>query len=454
MKNRTWFRNAWDSFKSNFWFLPTCMSVSAIAACVLLLFIDGRTGSLLPAMGAGSLNTMRSTLAVLIGALVTALSIAFSSTVVVLTLAASQLGPRLLRIYVRDRSNQVLIGIFSSAVFYNLTALYVIGRIDEAGTVPNLTILGSFLMTCAALFVLIYFIHHVARSIQAPNVILSIAGELRTLVETFYADEDASGRKDTGGRRHQEVASLLPEKQGAVTSRRSGYIQALDVKTLVEIASKSSCVIRVIARPGDFVMEGEPLANIHGRERPGEGLESVAAAAFYIGNNRTATQDLEFVLLELVEIAVRALSPGINDPFTASTCVDRLTEALCSIADSGGPRPCRYDEKGKLRVVLNETDFDGYMDAAFNQIRQYAQNDASVLIHLLESFEKIMKRTERRSDKKTLWRHSCMVYRAGQRLKEPQDRSDIQKRFKSVLQLYRDPSPTESVCSPPRDRST
>ncbi len=143
-------------------------------------------------MGAGSINTMRSTLAVLIGALVTALSIAFSSTVVVLTLAASQIGPRLLRIYVRDRSNQILIGIFSSAVFYNLFALYVIGRIDESGSVPNLTILGAFLMTCAALLVLIYFIHHVARSIQAPNVILSIARELKTLIDSTYQEKNSS----------------------------------------------------------------------------------------------------------------------------------------------------------------------------------------------------------------------------------------------------------------------
>ncbi|MEA3507370.1 MAG: DUF2254 family protein [Synergistota bacterium] len=120
MKTSTWFQNTWDSFKSNFWFLPASMSLAAMLTCLVLLAIDRKTGFLLPSMGVGSLNAMRSILAVLIGALVTALSIAFSSTVVVLTLAASQLGPRLLRIYVRDRSNQALIGVFSSTVFTTL----------------------------------------------------------------------------------------------------------------------------------------------------------------------------------------------------------------------------------------------------------------------------------------------------------------------------------------------
>lgn len=415
-----------------------------MAACLLLLYVDTKTGFLFASLGAGSLNTMRSTLAVLIGALVTALSIAFSSTVVVLTLAASELGPRLLRIYVRDRSNQALIGIFSSAVFYNLFALYVIGRIDESGNVPNLTILGAFLMTCAALLVLIYFIHHVARSIQAPNVILSIARELKTLIDATYEKRDPSKGSEIEGRKALEISALLPERGGTLESPRSGYVQAVDTATLVELAAKASCVIRARKRPGDFVMEREPIADVHGKKTETEGFEKMAAGTFFIGDNRTATQDLEFVLLELVEIAVRALSPGINDPFTANTCVDRLTEALCRVTDKADPELCRYDEKGKLRLVLDETRFDGLADTAFNQIRQYGAKDASVMIHLLESLEKLFRHTRRASHRKTIWRHSCMVYRTGQRLEELQDRQDVQDRFQRLARLYGDWDSTKS----------
>ncbi len=218
----------------------------------------------------------------------------------------------------------------------------------------------------------------------------------------------------------------------------------MDTATLVELATKASCFIRARKRLGDFVMEKEPLADVHGEKGETGGFEKLAAGAFYIGNNRTATQDLEFVLLELVEIAVRALAPGINDPFTANTCVDRLTEALCRVADKADPKVCRYDEKGKLHIVLDETRFDGLADTAFNQIRQYGAKDASVLIHLLESLEKLFRHTRRISHRKIIWRHSCKVYRTGQRLEEPQDRRDVQERFQRLARLYSDCNSTKS----------
>jgi len=437
MKTSTWFQNTWDSFKSNFWFLPASMSLAAMLTCLVLLAIDRKTGFMLPSMGAGSLNAMRSILAVLIGALVTALSIAFSSTVVVLTLAASQLGPRLLRIYVRDRSNQALIGVFSSTVFYNLTALFVVGRLDETGGVPNLTVLGAFGMTCAALFVLIYFIHHVARSIQAPNVILSVASELRTLISVTYP---ANGGKGAGSlaRDPEEIAAKLQPERGPVTATRSGYVQAVDGKSLARLGEAYSCTVRTMCKPGDFVMEGSPLAVIHGKEPPDEDIFGRVAGGFILGDNRTATQDVEFVLMELVEIAVRALSPGINDPFTARTCVDRLTEALCMLSDRSEPPMFKYGENGKLVLVLRQTGFDDFCDAAFNQVRRHASHEASVLIHLLESFEKVMKHTEKRSHRQYVWKHACMVQRAGEQLAEPEDAAEVEKRFQKVAAVFKE----------------
>jgi len=436
MKTSTWFQNKWDSFRSNFWLLPAMMSTGAMVLCLVLLSIDRRIGFILPFTGAGSLNSMRSILAVLIGALVTTLSIAFSSTVVVLTLAASQLGPRLLRIYVRDKSNQVLIGIFSSAVFYNLTALFVVGRLDDSGGVPNLTILGAFGMTCAALFVLIYFIHHVARSIQAPNVILSVAAELRSLIRTTYPDqnllEDSSLHMDS-----EELVSQLLPLIGSVRSPRSGYIQAVDVKSLLNLAKAHSCTVRAIRMSGDFVMEGESLADIHGEEPLEKEIYDLITSGFIVGNYRTATQDVEFVLLELVEIAVRALSPGINDPFTARTCVDRLTEALCLFSERGEPNLREYDEAGKLRLLIDHANFNRFCDTAYHQIRQHAASEPSILIHLIESFEKVMLHTKKKDQKQSLWRHACMVKRAGERLAEPDDRADVDRRFQHLAVVFR-----------------
>lgn len=429
MKTSTWFQNKWDAYRTNFWFLPATMSLSAIAACLFLLRVDRSAGFLLPETGAGSLNAMRSVLAVLISALVTALSIVFSSTVVVLTLAASQLGPRLLRTYVRDRSNQVLIGIFSSTVFYNLTALFVVGRLEESRGIPNFTVLGGFLMTCAALFVLIYFIHHVARSIQAPNVILSVSQELLGLIRRTYPERNKSEEP-------LFASPLLPAKIAALHSAGSGYIQAVDAKTLLAVTTEEDLVLRTWHRPGDFVIEGEHLADIHGTGTIDEELPGSLAACFILGENRTATQDVEFVLIEIVEIAVRALSPGINDPFTAKACVDRLAEALCLLADREQPKTFHRDGEDHLRLVLDQPTFGGFCDAAFHQIRQHGASDVYVLIHLMESLNRIMLHARNDRQKEAVWRHAALVIRAGQRLPEENDREDLNLRFKLLTETF------------------
>lgn len=429
MKTSTWFQNRWDAYRSNFWFLPATMSLAAIATCLFLLHVDRSAGFLLPETGAGSLNAMRSVLAVLIGALVTALSIVFSSTVVVLTLAASQLGPRLLRTYVRDRSNQVLIGVFSSTVFYNLTALFVVGRLQESRGIPNLTVLGGFLMTCAALFVLIYFIHHVARNIQAPNVILSVSEELRALIRRTYPELDEGGEE-------QEESPVLPQKVTSLHATGTGYIQAVDERTLLVLTTEQQLVLRTWRRPGDFVIQGEHLADVHGTGIFDEELLPSLAGCFILGENRTATQDVEFVLIEIVEIAIRALSPGINDPFTAKTCVDRLAEALCLLADREQPRVFHRDGDTNLRLVLDQPTFGSFCDAAFHQIRQHGSSDVYVLIHLIESLNRIMLHARNDRQKEAIWRHAALVNNAGQSLPEEGDRQDLDRRFKLLTETF------------------
>jgi len=422
MKTSTWFQNKWDSFRSNFWFLPTIMSLAAILACLILLQLDQRVGFLLPETGAGSLNSMRSVLAVLIGALVTALSIVFSSTVVVLTLAASQLGPRLLRTYVRDRSNQTLIGVFSSTVFYNLTALFVLGRLQESEGIPNFTVLVGFLMTCGALFVLIYFIHHVARNIQAPNVILNVSQELLSLIRNTYPEIEEKQEELS-----EETA--LPQNGTRISAIRSGYIQAVDIQTLMNLASEHKLVIRTLHRPGHFIIQKEALVEIYGRDIPMKEISPLIQECFILGEKRTATQDVEFVMIEIVEIAVRALSPGINDPFTARTCVDRLAEALCLLAERKQPQVYYYSEEGNLLLILDQPTFGTFCDVSFHQIRQHASSDVYVLIHMMESLYLIMSHVRNIDQKKAIWRHAEMIHNAGQKLVEESDRKDLERRF-------------------------
>ncbi|MFW6181354.1 MAG: DUF2254 domain-containing protein [Spirochaetota bacterium] len=472
---KTWLENRWSALRTNFWFLPGVMALLAVALCTGFLYLDNRLADrIFPLMQAGSPEGVRTLLGVLIGALVTTVSIVFSTTVVVLTLAASQLGPRLLRTYVRDRSNQLLLGVFVATLFYCLTAMFVVGRLEGAGGLPDLTVLGAFLLTCASLIVLVYFIHHVAVSIQAPNVILAVAAELRQLIERTYpaarrdpAPNDAASR-EAASRQQPE----LPDKHLTVPAKVSGYVQAVDEDGLLASAMKYDKVIRMMHRPGHFVLEGQPLAllydarlvegspesagtgEVSGRDqdqsrRQGpdqDDLKQEASAAaetvsqvrsrFIMGPRRTTTQDVEFVLMELVEIAVRSLSPGINDPFTAMTCIDRIAEALRLVAGRRLPSDLQYDEQGSLRLIVSRNSFQGLCDAAFNQIRQNAGREPAVLIRLLEGLYSIAERAGTERKHAVVELHARMVRRAALGLPERKDREDVEERFKKLASAF------------------
>jgi len=426
---KTWFENKWDSLRTNFWFVPSLMACAAVILCLAFLHIDKITGFAIPGIGKGNLASIRSLLSVLIGAIVTALSIVFSSTVVVLTLAASQLGPRLLRTYMRARSNQLLIGIFIAALFYNLTALFIIGRLEGDSGIPNLTVLGTFALSCATLVILTYFIHHVARNIQAPNVILSVANELKSLIlRTYPAEEEISvPLKDL-----EKRDKLLPKKSNSIISPRSGYIQAVNETGLLQLARENQVIVKTVHRPGDFVTTGDELAQIHSETELETEKATDFSSMFFIGENRTATQDVEFVLNELVEIALRALSPSISDPFTANTCIDRLAEGLSLMSNRIMPDFHKFDDEGKLRVILDQTDFKGLCNAAFHQIRQHAAGNAAVLIHMLESFGLMMKKTKTNEQLQVLWHHARLVRRAAEKLPEQEDLQDVEQRFQEL----------------------
>lgn len=445
----TWLENKWDALRTNFWFLPGVMAVLAVAVCLAFLQIDRAIGDRFPLLSAGSVEGVRTLLGVLIGAMVTAVSIVFSTTVVVLTLAASQLGPRLLRTYVRDRSNQALIGVFIATLFYSLTAMFVVGRMAPAGNLPNLTVLGAFALTCASLIVLIYFIHHVAQSIQAPNVILAVSAELNELIDRTYTETLPDGAAEP---LDKNVEERLPEHPVSVPAKSSGYLQAIDTDGLMRLADEQDMVVRTLHRPGHFVMEKDVLADIYSSEEVEEAVlervrqmfswkteQKLQVAAhrgiqskFIMGYRRTPTQDVEFVMMELVEIALRALSPGINDPFTAMTCIDRLAEALRRLARRSIPPAYRYEQGGRLRLIVDHTSFEGLCNAAFHQIRQHAASNAAVLIRLLEDLRLVILETRTEEQKSVVWRHACMVRRAAERLPEPEDRKDVDERFRRL----------------------
>jgi len=424
--------NRWEALRTNFWFVPAFMVAGAVALFAGLLTLDAAVATAGAWVHFGTVEGIRVLLGVLIGSLATALSVVFSITIVALTLAASQLGPRLLRTFMRDRANQVTLGLFVSTFVYCLLTLVSIGKAEQRPETPDITILGGLLLTLASLAVLVYFIHHVAEALQAPNVILAVSRELEWVIDREFPET----LKPSDREKEPPPTTDLPQKAGDIAATEDEYIQAIDVAGLVDVAAERDLVIRVTHRPGDFVVRGEPLAVVYGAETLEGDVERMIRrmmrTAFILGVRRTSVQDVEYVLTQLVEMAVRALSPGINDPFTAMTCVEKLEAALCHLAGRRMPPVQRCDEEGRLRLILDQTTFAGICNSAFDQVRQHARTDAAVMIRMLEALHVIARYVRTDEQRQAVWRQAAMIHRAGQDLPEPLDRKDAEERFQAI----------------------
>jgi uncharacterized membrane protein len=460
---RTWLENQWDLLRTNFLFFPLLMSAASVAVWVGISILDRYiTLPETPGWGwlrAGGAEGVRSLLSALVGSLMTALSIVFSITVVALTLAATQLGRRLLRSFMRDRTNQLILGVFISTFLYCLLTLRRVGQSTDAADLPHITILGGFLLAIVAFGVLIYFIHHVARSIQAPNVITAVSQELNWVIDTQFPEEAGEEAGEEGDGAAEAAENELPEETGVVAAEWDAYLQAIDVSGLTELAREQNVVLKLLRRPGDFVAGGEALVLVYSAGDVEGALDQAASALrrslawaemagsvgrrreaaiaalrrpLIFGSRRTATQDVEFVMLQLVEIATRALSPGINDPFTAMTCIDRLSAAMCRLAGRRMPGRSRFDEDGNLRLILDQTGFEGLLNTAFRQICQSGRGNAAVIVRLLEALHRIAEQASRSEQYAAIWHHARIALRAGEELPEKLDRESIAQRIEAL----------------------
>ena len=373
------------------------------------------------------------------GSMIAIAGTVFSMTLVALSLASSQLGPRLLRNFMRDTANQVVLGTFVATFLYCLLVLRTIRRADEVAFVPHLSVTIGVLLAMVSIGVLIYFIHHVAVSIQADVVVSRVGGELEEGLRRLYPGHLGRPASTVSGLPGE---TALPEaftrEALPVGARDDGYLQLIDADALMALASREGLVLRLERRPGHYLVKGQALVMVWPGHKATEALVGHLHAAFVFGGQRTATQDVEFSFLQLVEIAVRALSPGINDPFTAIACVDRLGSALCRLASCDMPPPLRQDAEGKLRLVAPGSSFVGIVDTAFNQIRQNARANPAVAIRMLDAIARVAGHVRYTQDAACLHRHAHMIARGvREAVPEADDRLDVEVRFLRAVEVLR-----------------
>ncbi|QDU26247.1 hypothetical protein ETAA8_13230 [Anatilimnocola aggregata] len=430
-------RYHWESLRTSYWFIPAILGIAAIGLSIITVAIDHTIrehGAWKDWTYTGGPEGARAVLATIAGSMITVAGVVFSITIVALSLASAQFGPRLLRNFIRDRRNQFVLGTFTATFLYCLLILRTVRGSDHDEFVPGVSVTIGMLLAIFNLGVLIYFIHHVAISIQATSVIRSVSDELNETIDRLWPANLGSEPPDVC-----ELATLpYPQDEALpVLAEDSGYVDAIQDSMLIKLAKENSLIIRLAHRPGHFAVAGTPLAWAWPPERATEDITKKLNKAFVLASHRTPFQDVEFAIDQLVEIAIRALSPGINDPFTALNCIDRLGEALCRLARRSAPSSLRFDDEKELRVITYPARFAAVTDAAFNQIRQYGASSAAVMICLMETIGTIASQCRREDDFVALARHAELVARAARRsLAEEADLADLEERHKGVLQEF------------------
>jgi len=430
-----------DRIRSSFWFLPAVMASGAMVLAFATVALDtpvtdwlARNWGLTYTGGAAGASALLGAIA---GSMITIAGVVFSMTLVALSLASSQLGPRLLRNFMRDTTTQVVLGTFVATFLYCLLVLRTIRRAEESLFVPHLSVSLGVLLAVVSVGVLIYFIHHVSVSIQANEIVARVGKELIEEIERLFPENIGRGASRIPTKPpNADFLDRFDREARPIGSTGDGYLQFIDGDALMALAMQEDIVIRVERRPGHYVVATRPLVLVWPGNKVTDQLMDRVNCAFALGNQRTSGQDIEFAVNQLVEIAIRALSPGVNDPFTAMTCVDRLGSALCRLAQQDMPSPYRYDTQDQLRVITPVFTFPDVTDAAFNQIREYGRSSTAVTIRLLETIAEVAGSVHRPEDRVALLRHAKMIARgAGGGLPEAEDRQEVEKRFQSASRL-------------------
>jgi uncharacterized membrane protein len=328
-------------------------------------------------------------LTVIAAALVGTLTTLFSVTLAALTFTSAQFGPRLLACFLNDRRTHVTVGALLGTLVYTLTVLRAVGNVNEPPFIPRFTISIAALLVAGSLAMILHFGKFLAELVQAPGLIASVSRDLNRSRERMYPGRLGFGIGELDPRL-TPLQTDLPDAFDAdavrVTADSGGYIQYIDEPGVMRLAARHDLVLQLLCRPGEFVMHGQTLALAWPPQHVDRALCAALNEQFTLGWQRTVEQDLECHIDQLVEIAERALSPGINDPFTVAQCIDRLGEGLVAFAHARFPTEQRYDAAGQLRVVTAPVPtFAELVAAAFDPIRQYGRASVPVCLHLLHA---------------------------------------------------------------------
>lgn len=426
----------YDKLNASLWFIPSLMVIASVILMMITYQIDVNATDAqlksLPGFNFASSEGARQLLAVLIGAMITVIGIVFSVTLVSLTVASTQYGPYILRTYMKDRTDQMSLGILIATFFYCLLTFRTIRETDGGSVfIPHVSVAVCLLLAIISVFVLVYFMHHMVAYIHVEKILKKLGEEFVAGVAHLCKEQK---KKKDGDVDHNNLEKNKHESQIRIQSKQDGFIQTVDKDQLIEIAEKHDVIIYLGVRPGDFVFKNSVLAAVQNgvdcRETRNRIRESIS-----IGSNRTVHQDILFSAEQIVEVALRALSPGMNEPFVANLCINYLGAGIARCADGPLPSPYYFCNE-KLRVVaFQPVSFKSLLNSAFHQIRQNAANYPAVALHLLGTLGKIALRVKDHAAREALENHiECMYAASMKKLDQIPDRRQVEEEYRRAVE--------------------
>lgn len=427
--------------RSSFWFLPSLAVVDGIAAALALIEADAVWGdhwlALFPRLFGAGAEGARLMLSTLAGSMMSLMGITFSMTLVALSLASSQYTSRILRNFMGNRATQMTLGVFAGIFTYCLIVLRSIHG-GDAGFIPSAAVFFAFVLALAGVVVLIFFIHHIASSIQAVSIIASVAEETNAAMDRVFSQ--MQGREPDGAEDavDQQVSAPLDERTWyPVPAVVSGYIKGVDEEAILDLARNHRTIVRMERGVGAFAVEGAVLASLALTYPPDQGMIAALNRAYIVSRHRTIEQDPAFGIRQIVDIALKALSPGVNDTSTAVMCVDYLAAILARLSVRCHPPTHRYEGEA-LRVIAIVPTFEGLLAEAFDQIRGSAEGNVAIIARMLGAIDTVGSLTVNPSHRRALDEQVQGIAELADRtVPAPQDRARIGRRLDHVREALR-----------------
>ena len=436
----------WDRLRSSFWFMPAIMAVGAALLFFLTVEVDYRLGSDSQEgvwwLYGGGHEGARAVLSVVASSMITVAGVVFSIMMVVLSLASQQYGPRLLRNFMRDRITQVVLGLFVATFLYCLLVLRTIRGENHQPFIPQISVTVGVGLSLISLALLIYFIHHVSISIHVGKIAARVQEDLLSAIDGVFPD--MLGKSDAEAAEEGKDVTTLPEFDQIgvpILAKGNGYLEAVDDQKLLEITKRDDLVVRLDIQPGDFVLTKQLVMMVVPPNRVNDEAVAALIGSLLMSDQRTPVQDVEFAIQRQADIAIRALSPGINDPLTAIDCVERLTEALDRLAARRVPSRYRYDKEGRLRVVATTISFHQLLASSLGVVRQYAKLSPIVTIKILDNLARLGARVHRQADLEALREQLNAIATCSFEALPAYDREQIRLRAEHARQVLQDSLP-------------